>query len=564
MAKITLLVIVSAFIYLNTNAQLLQWHKKYDGGGDDVITAMVADAAGNVFVTGYSVNANSNSDYVTIKYNANGVRQWIARYDGPGNGNDAANAICVDKNGNVYVTGLSDALTGAFIDNDAATIKYNAQGSQVWVARYDGGFDRTDEGRAIKADNAGNVYITGYTAERKNGGAHSDINYLTVKYNTSGRQLWASVYAGPSQDPNNQVDSANAIGLDAAGNVYVTGVSDGITSSPVNLHQDYLTLKYSSTGQELWTARYDGPGAQIDEAYALAVNNAGDVFITGVSTGAGLNGYDMATIKYNTSGSMQWVLRYDAAKESDLGFALAIDDSSNVYVTGSSVKTSNAFEDIYTVKYNTRGVQQWAARYNGGDNDDPGSIALDRQGDVYVSGYSTHAKTGEDMIVIKYNNSGVQQWKNEFRGSQNFAWDASNAVAVDSLNNVYTAGYTTNNNGDKDYAVLKYGSGSVVAENMVAEQDRANAFVLYQNAPNPFNNQTIISFKILSKTSQLSDVRLWIEDVNGKILSVLINKQLSNGDYSISWNAQHFLQGVYYCKLLCDNRTQTIKLAVAK
>ncbi len=388
-----ILIVFTLVIFVSDDsiAQVQQWNAKSNGSanGDDVITAITADAAGNVYVTGYANNSSTGLDYVTIKYTAQGVRQWVATYNGPGNGNDVANAICIDKSGNVYVTGKSDALTGAFIDDDAATVKYDASGRQKWVSRYDGGVQRGDAGRAVIADVAGNIYITGYTSERI--GAKSNFNYLTVKYNASGAQQWASVYKGPSLAPHDQNDSANAIGLDAAGNVYVTGMSNG--NYPTKLDQDYLTIKYSAAGKELWTDRYDGPGQRIDEAFALVTNAQGDVCVTGVSTGAGFSDYDFATIKYNTSGVRQWVRIFnDPVNGPDLASAITMDNQGNVYVTGDAQLELSNNGDIYTIKYNAAGVQQWATSYNGGDLDHASGIVLDKNNNVYVTGMCKPAR----------------------------------------------------------------------------------------------------------------------------------------------------------------------------
>jgi outer membrane protein assembly factor BamB len=101
--------------------------------------------------------------------------------------------------------------------------------------------------------------------------------------------------------------------------------------------QDYLTIKYSNTGVPLWTARYDGPVSRADYATSIAVDGSGNAYVTGYSRGAGL---DYATIKYNTNGAQQWVARYDGpAHSGDLAFAIALDVSGNVYVTGTDQKT---------------------------------------------------------------------------------------------------------------------------------------------------------------------------------------------------------------------------------
>ena len=95
-----------------------------------------------------------------MKYNASGVQQWVARYDGPASSDDWATALAVDGSGNVYVTGYS---AGSGTGYDYATVKYNAGGVQQWVARYDGPASGDDLATALAVDGSGNVYVTGYS-----------------------------------------------------------------------------------------------------------------------------------------------------------------------------------------------------------------------------------------------------------------------------------------------------------------------------------------------------------------------------------------------------------------
>lgn len=84
-----------------------EWVARYDGPSHsiDEVKAMAIDAQGNVYVTGSSIDDAQEENYLTIKYDSNGTVQWVASYNGPGDRYDIPQAIAVDSQGNVYVTG---------------------------------------------------------------------------------------------------------------------------------------------------------------------------------------------------------------------------------------------------------------------------------------------------------------------------------------------------------------------------------------------------------------------------------------------------------------------------
>jgi len=426
--------------YNNAGAQ--QWVARYNGPGNlsDIATALAVDAAGNVYVTGYSQGSGTDNDYATIKYNSAGAQQWVARYNGPGNSFDEATALAVDAAGNVYLTGYS---SGSGTSADYATIKYNSAGVEQWVARYDGPENSFYLATDLAVDAAGNVYVTG-----------GNSDYATVKYNSSGAQQWVARYDGPG----NSFDVATALAVDAAGNVYVTGQSQGSGTD-----DDYATVKYNSSGIQQSVARYDGPGTSDDKATALAVDAAGNVYVTGYSLGSGAGfGSDYATVKYNSSGIQQWVARYTSPGFSVAqATALAVDGSGNVYVTGRSLRSFTSY-DYATVKYNSSGVEQWVAFYNGpGNSDDQATaVAVDAAGNVYVTGESEGSGTDADYATIKYNGFGATQWVTRYNGPANL-FDRAIALAVDAAGNVYVTGESEGSGTDADYATIKYNSAGV-------------------------------------------------------------------------------------------------------
>jgi hypothetical protein len=210
--------------------------------------------------------------------------------------------------------------------------------------------------------------------------------------------------------------------VDGSGNVYVTG-----QSSVGGAGSDYATIKYNSAGDSVWVKRYNGPGNSSDIARSIDVDGSGNVYVTGQSIGSGTS-YDYATIKYNSSGVQQWVQRYNGPvnNSEDEAYSIAVDGSGNVYVTGGSTGNVSSW-DYAVIRYNTSGVQQWVQRYNGPGNssDIALSIAVDTSGHVYVTGYSAGNGTGDDYATIKYSQViGIQQISSEipngFNLSQNY------------------------------------------------------------------------------------------------------------------------------------------------
>ena len=412
------------------------WVQRYNGpaNSNDDARAVALDSAGDVVVTGLSPNA-SNWDYYTAKYaGGDGALLWEKRYNGPANRYDRTLAIALDSAGNAVVTGYSENESNP----DYYTAKYAAtDGALLWEKRYNGPTNSYDVARAVALDSADDVVVTGYS---DNG---SNMDYYTAKYAAAdGALLWEKRYDSLADG----IDDAQAVALDSAGNVVVTGYSDNGSNT------DYYTAKYAAAdGTLLWEKRYNGPTKSRDEAAAVALDSAGNVVVTGFSQN-GSNG-DYYTAKYAaTDGALLWEKRYNGpANSTDLGRAMALDSAGNVVVTGYSYNGSNY--DYYTVKYAAAdGGLLWEKRYDGpGDSrDEAQAVALDRAGNVVVTGFSTDGSNG-DYYTAKYAAAdGALLWEKRYNGLGN-GFEVSRAVALDSADNVVVTG---SSNGD--YATVKY------------------------------------------------------------------------------------------------------------
>jgi len=193
-------------------------HTDFGGSYDEAVDICVDDQ-GSAYVTGQSQTGPTQVDYATVKYDTNGARIWSATYNGPANEIDRAWAVARDSLGNVYVAGDSCGIGSA---QDCTTVKYDAGGIQQWVARYAGSGEAYDGARAMTVDQSGNVYVAGqsannvltikydtgghmlWSAQYSSGGTARDVkvdasgnvyvagSHETIKYGPDGSQLWAT------------------------------------------------------------------------------------------------------------------------------------------------------------------------------------------------------------------------------------------------------------------------------------------------------------------------------------------------------------------------------------
>jgi uncharacterized delta-60 repeat protein len=294
---------------------------------------------------------------------------------------------------------------------------------------------------AQAVDAQGDVYLTGYSKAGSSG-----YDYLTLKYASDGKLLWARRYDGPGHGD----DKPRDIGIDASGNVYVTGCSQSDTSDA-----DYLTLKYSSDGHLDWANRYNGAGNGYDQACSIAVNRDGRCSITGFSLGQG-TGYDCVTVSYSSDGKELWHSVYNGpANEDDFGTSVKLDREGNTYVAGYS-RTGRRKSNYIVVKYDGAGRQAWAQTYGlRGDGDSRAAgLTITPSGSICVSGYSPGAHGLGDIVTVAYNDAGKMLWNHRYDGSAH-GDDRPSAVSSTPHSNLVVVGASEGDSGSgKDFVTF--------------------------------------------------------------------------------------------------------------
>jgi hypothetical protein len=372
------------------------WVSRYDGGcTNDYATAIgVSPDGSQVFVTGYS-SSDDAVDFLTVALDANtGAPQWATTYNDSADGFDYATALGVSPDGSqVFVTGYIFGSTG-----DYATVAFDAStGTQLWARRYNGPGNDQDEAAALGVSPDGSqVFVTG-----RSRGSTSRFDYATVAYDAStGIQLWAKRYDRADDD-----DAATALGVSPDGSaVFVTGVSDRSLTTA-----EYATVAYdASTGVRLWARRYNGIGNSNELPHALGVSPDGsEVFVTGQSFGS--TTFDYGTVAYDAStGTQLWSKRYNGpGKDLDISYALGVSpDGSEVFVTGQSVGSTGT-DDYATVAYEaSTGAKLGVKRYDGTGHGSDTAYALGVSpggSEVFVTGLSFGSATsGYNYATVAY------------------------------------------------------------------------------------------------------------------------------------------------------------------
>jgi hypothetical protein len=411
-----LLGIISPAAQVHANGGVPLWTNRFAG---DVGGARIAvDTGGNVFVTGTSFEG-----FTTVAYSGGGLPLWTNHYSE--NRRATASAVAVDRHGNVFVTGtIGAAFSFGDTNNlDYATVAFSGAGLPLWTNRYVGPANLDDVATAIAVDANGNVLVTGYSDQDRRG----NRNYTTIKYSDTGVPLWTNSYGN---------GDATALTVDQSGNVFVTGLSIGPTVA-------YGTVAYSGAGVPLWTNRFLGPRG-FGIANRVVADAKGNVFVTGNS------GSGYGTVGYSAAGLPLWTNFYGNGEATDI----AVDNNGNVFVTGFSPPVSPGvvpYGHVHsTVAYSGTGIPLWTNRYAGPRNPDSGltSIAVDRSGNVFVTGASSNSIYYQSYTTVAYTGTGIPLWTNLYTGPGN---TTPTAIAVDDNGNVFVTGTSSS-----DYATIKY------------------------------------------------------------------------------------------------------------
>jgi hypothetical protein len=423
------------------------WGTYYGGVGRMYTVSVVVDASGNTCLSG---DADSNSgtavatvgsfqttfaggawDGFIVKFNSNGVRQWGTYYGDAGD--EYVGFAAFDASGNVYIPGIAQGSTSLSTAgshqpgyggglSDAFVVKFSSNGSRLWASYYGGNGE--EAALACTTDNSGNIYFVGNTTTNSGNIIATPSSFQTTmvggagfmaKFNSSGVRQWGTYFG----------DGINAVATDQSGNLFITGISGSNTNIATpgafqtSPGQIFLN-KFTNTGSRLWGTYYGGNNSTIDNSYYCCTDSIGNAYMCGItnSTVTGL---------ISTPGCHQ--SNYAGAVTSGLG-------------------------DGFLVKFSPSGVRRWGTYYGGTQDDYSNQCAVDRKGNVYLTGTTTSSVIGEiaspgayqtvyngseDVYLAKFDSLGVRKWGTYYGGT---GTEQDAYCAIDMNDAIYLASFS--------------------------------------------------------------------------------------------------------------------------
>ncbi len=453
----TIQLITLLFISLNIQAQNFTLAKKYGGIGADAAEKICADNNGNIYITGTfentaqfgncSISSSGLTDIFIAKLDSLGNCVWLKKGGSSAN-KDESNDIAIDSHGNVFITGKlrgTAIFDGISVTGDGIYIaKYNNNGAIQWVKRADG-----DYSNSIGIDSNDNCIITGIFSGSaffgstllisSLGGSSSEM--FVCKLNNNGSFLWTiKAICAYSM-------TANDLTIDSQNNIYITGAIEhtatfGSTTLTLPLGEIYniFVTKLDSSGNYIWANKAGGKLENF--AYSIGLDAIGNIFISGyfddtvhfnnvniVSYG----GRDIFVAKLDNSGNWLWA-QHAGSTNYDESYALTIDNSGNALLTGyfqtqaifgnTNISTSSGAGDktVFIASYANNGNLNWVTANKDTSNYYVlrGNGICAKNNTIYVTGWfagtpkfgATYLTANTmDAYVLKINNSltGIQE-----------------------------------------------------------------------------------------------------------------------------------------------------------
>lgn len=410
--------------------------------------------------------------------------------------------------------------------NDIWLIKTNSSGDTLWTKTYGGSSDENISCAQQTND-------SGYILFIESDSFHPTYwKVWLVKTDELGDTIWTKVIGG-----NRHYFLESGLQITEGGYVFT-----GYTKATAAGQEDVWFVKTDTSGNPLWTKTIGG--FEGDQSQAILQTSDSGFVIAAVTKSFGTGDYDVWLIKTDVNGDTIWTKTY-GGNQTDWVYSIQLTSEQGFIIAGStkSFGYANGKFDIWLIKTNSFGDTLWTKTFGGVENDGAYSVRESIDGGFILTGYTSSFGAGEqDVWLIKTDASGNLLWSKTFGGSY---WDVGRCVQQTNDGGYIIVGdrFTTLAIDYNIWLIKTTPDASDVEPNDLSPIP--DKIILGQNYPNPFNPSTIIEFGI--PESQF--VTLAVYNLLGEQVGLLVNENLSAGNYRVKWYAEEFPSGIYFYKL---------------
>lgn len=269
----------------------------------------------------------------------------------------------------------------------------------TWSRTFGG--TQSEWGSSVRVTADGGYIIAGSTASY---GAGSYDVYL-IKCDTGGHQKWSKTFGGGSADYGSAVEQTEDGGYIITGYTHSFGLGNS----------DVYLIKTDVNGNEEWTKTFGGSG--LDDGYSVAKTKDGGYLITGGTNSYGAGFYDVYLIKVDAQGNLEWDTTYGGAA-SEWGSSVQEAKDGNYIIAGSTLSYGEGSYDVLFIKTTTSGRRRWLKTFGGPLADYGTAVQETRDGGYIIAGYTySFGAGGSDVYLVKTDALGNQEWAKTFGGS---------------------------------------------------------------------------------------------------------------------------------------------------
>lgn len=442
---------------------------------------------------------------------------------------DVGSSVIETNDGGFVVTGIANFI-------DLGLLRTDANGNLLWLRTF-GGLD-TDLGYTVIQIQDGGYVIVGTT--RSYGAGETDA--WLIKVDSSGNQEWSRTYGGSDYDWGISVKQTTDGGYIIAGHTesYGAGLSD------------VWLIRTDPSGNPAWEKTYGAAGA--DFGTSVDLTSDGGFVVVGYQNSFTAGGFDIGFIKVDQNGNLVWLKNFGGAYN-DMGYSVKKTTDGGYAITGFTESFGAGGSDVWLIKTDSDGNEQWSRTYGGIENDIGRSVEETSDGNIIITGSTKSFGFGkQDVGFSKTDPAGNLIWITTYGGVEDDFGYSVKQTADGGY--IITGGTLSFGTGNGDVWLLKTEPDASPVEEETVVKD----YVLYQNYPNPFNPSTTIEYQI----PELSFVTIKIYDLLGNEISTFINEEKLAGKYEVEFNASGLTSGVYFYQLRADSFVETKQMILMK